>query len=61
MYKTENLKAAIAGHVCIQRDIKLELSLLSVNLVLATFKGKINKRVPIFIQYTPSTSHPNTS
>ena len=61
MYKTENLKAAIAAHVCIHRDINLDLSLLSVNLILATFKGKINRRVPIFIPYTPSTSHHNTS
>ena len=61
MYKTENLKAAIAGHVWIHRDIKLDLSLLSVNLILAAFKGKINKSVRIFIPYTPSNSHPNTS
>jgi len=25
MYKTEHLKAAIAGHVCIHWDIKLDL------------------------------------
>jgi len=61
MYKTENLKAAITGHVCIHRVIKLDLSLLSVNLILAAFKGKINKRVRILIPYTPRTSHPNTS
>ena len=61
MYKTKNLKAAIAGRVCIHRDIKHDPSLLSVNLILAAFKGKINKRVRTFIPYTPSTTHPNIS
>jgi hypothetical protein len=58
MYKTENLVAAIAGHLSIHRDMKLDLPLLSVNFILAAFKGKTNKRVRIFIPYTPSTGGP---
>jgi hypothetical protein len=60
MYKTENLKAAITGHVCIHRDIQYDLSLLSMNLTLAAFKGKVKKSVRMFIPYRPSASHPNT-
>jgi len=48
MHRTENLKAAVAGHVCIHSDIKLDLSLLSVNLILTAFKGKIKEFAFLF-------------